>query len=105
MRSAGPILAILIFGSACAVDEGDDTQRAISIDVPAIDETYAVDLADNGDAPDDVCSLLPPDGPCALACDEEALAEQYVPAGACAAFSCTLTDGTQIAVHACHIGD
>ncbi len=105
MRSAWPILAVLIFGSACATDEGDAQQPAISIDVPAIDETYAIDLADDSEAPTDICGLLPPDGPCALACDEEALAEQYVPAGACAAFSCTLTDGTQIAVHACHIGD
>jgi hypothetical protein len=104
MRSAWPIVAVLFFGSACATDEGDDTRTAISIDVPAIDETYAVDLADD-DAPPDICGLLPPDGPCALACDEDALAEQYVPAGACAAFACTLTDGTEIAVHACHIGN
>jgi hypothetical protein len=102
MRSAWPIVAILIFGSACATDEQDDAPAAVTIDVPAIDATYAISLED---APDDICSRLPPDGPCSLACDPDALAEQYVPAHACAAFSCTLTDGTEIAVHACHIGD
>jgi hypothetical protein len=103
MRSAWPIVAILIFGSACATEEGgDDAPIGVTIDVPAIDETYAVDLEA---PPDDICSRLPADGPCALACDPVALAEQYVPAGTCAAFSCTLTDGTEIAVHACHVGD
>lgn len=103
MRSAWPIVGILIFGSACATNDGDDVPAGVTIDIPAIDETYAIDL--EVPAPDDICSRLPADGPCALACDPEALAEQFVPAGACAAFSCTLTDGAQIAVHACHAGD
>jgi hypothetical protein len=103
MRNALPILISLLLGSGCATDDdATDPPVFANTDVPAIDETYAVDLVD---APDDICGLLPPDGPCALACDPDALAEQYVPAGACAAFLCTLTDGTQIAVHACHIGD
>ena len=102
MRSAWATVAILILGSACAAGDADTRHVAVTIDVPAIDETYAVDLQD---APDDICGRLPADGPCSLACDPDALGEQYVPKGACAAFSCTLTDGTQIAVHACHIGD
>lgn len=103
MRSASPIVAILLFGSACATAEEDGAPAAaVTIDVPDIDETYALDLKD---PPDDICDKLPPDGPCALACDPDALADQYVPAHACAAFSCTLTDGTEIAVHACHVGD
>ena len=103
MRSAWPIVAVLMFGSACATDDVEPHRAAISIDVPGIDEAYAVDLTDA--PPDEICDRLPADGPCSLACDEDALAEQYVPAHACAAFACTLTDGTQIAVHACHIGD
>ena len=57
------------------------------------------------DEADDICGLLPADGPCALACDEGALADTYVPRGTCAAFACTLTDGRTVIVHACHPAD
>jgi hypothetical protein len=47
-----------------------------------------------------VCDYLPPDGPCAAACDPETLAG-FVPAGSCAVFACTLTDGRTLTVHVC----
>lgn len=106
MRSACSLLVVLIIGSGCvAVDDRTVTPEAASGDARPITHAYGTALTDLADTENDICSLLPADGPCALACDEDALAEQYVPAGACAAFSCTLTDGREIAVHACHIGD
>jgi len=50
----------------------------------------------------DVCSLLPCDGACSLACDYDALVDQYVPKGSCVTFVCELTDGRKIIVDACH---
>lgn len=48
-----------------------------------------------------VCELLPDDGSaCSAACDPEQLSE-FVPAGTCAVFACTLTNGDTIGVHAC----
>ncbi len=54
-------------------------------------------------SPADVCSLLPCDGACSLACDHDALVDQYVPKGSCVTFVCDLTDGRKITVDACHI--
>jgi hypothetical protein len=70
---------------------------------PNVEESAIVSSEDAPPpAEDDICGLLPDDGPCALACDDAALAEQYVPEGTCAAFACVLTDGRRIIVHACH---
>lgn len=105
MRNARWFCAVLVCASACAVEDGE--LRSTDTTTPGeltVDDTLVLQGAASTE-PDDVCSLLPPDGPCALACDEEALAEQYVPAGVCAAFLCELTDGRSIAVHACRAGD
>jgi len=40
-----------------------------------------------------VCDLLPQTGPCSLACDPQALIDQYVVSGTCVTFTCHLTDG------------
>lgn len=53
----------------------------------------------------DVCDVLPQEGPCACACDHDALVEGFVPPGTCAAFHCELLDGRAIAIHACHPDD
>ena len=57
-----------------------------------------------GPAPS-VCDLLPCEGPCSLACDREALIDQYVPAGFCISFFCELTDGRVMVLDACHPPD
>lgn len=53
---------------------------------------------------EDICALLPPDGPCSLACDYEALAE-LGPEGACVSYYCELTDGRPFALSACNHPD
>jgi hypothetical protein len=82
--------------SACAVEESEPTWWAAA----TIDECADVtELSADGPA---FCDQLPDAGPCALACDPSALAQAYVPVGACAVFLCTLDDGHEINVHACH---
>ena len=51
--------------------------------------------------PDD-CALLPKDGACALACNPDALAQQYLPPNTCATFACPLSDGRTKLVGVCH---
>ena len=107
MTFARCFFALLLCGSACAVD--DDTlgpTDTVSPDGPPIGDK-AIDSHVVASPTDDegICDLLPPDGPCALACDQQALAEQYVPEGACAAFLCELTDGRDVTIHACHVDD
>ena len=52
----------------------------------------------------DVCTLLPVDGACSVACDHAALVN-YAPPGTCVVFVCDLTDGREITVHACRPGE
>lgn len=47
-----------------------------------------------------VCSLLPSEGACSLACDAEALA-QLIPAGTCMTFVCELADGNVLLAGGC----
>lgn len=106
VRRAQWIFAATIFGSGCVAIDEDRGFDVATVDARPIDAPYGGDLtAAAAVEAGDICDSLPAEGPCALACDVDALAEQYVPAGACAAFSCTLTDGREIAVHACHVGD
>lgn len=106
MRSTRCLVVAVICASACAADAPTIiTPDADGGEIRPIEPAYASDLTSLTEGDDDICSLLPASGPCALACDEGALAEQYVPAGACAAFLCKLTDGREIAVHVCHVGD
>ena len=98
MRLARFGLVVAVCGFSCttadiALPDGEP---------PTKDESADVTLTFAGPPGDpDVCSLLPDEGPCALACDPDALIEAYVPAGSCVAFACTLDNGQEIAVHAC----
>jgi hypothetical protein len=49
----------------------------------------------------DACDMLPPDGPCAAACDPVAL-QAFIPAGTCVLIDCTLTDGSTIKIGGCN---
>ncbi len=100
MKLLRTAMIAVLCGAACV-------QSAASGEESADDST----LGDNGAASEiagevpeeetDICGLLPASGPCSAACDPMALVE-HVPPGVCAAFRCTLTDGREIAVSACH---
>jgi hypothetical protein len=92
------VIFALLCGSSCVADvEHASEDRTLSDDARA-------DAARLLSAPDepDICGLLPECGPCADACDPDAL-EQHLPPGTCAAFVCELTDGRVLTVHACHL--
>jgi hypothetical protein len=42
------------------------------------------------------------EGPCLLACDPDALIDQWVPKGTCVAFECPLSDGTNVRIGGCN---
>jgi hypothetical protein len=52
-----------------------------------------------------LCEISPQtnQGPCLLACDPEALVDQWVPEGTCVAFECPLANGTTIRVGGCNL--
>ena len=43
------------------------------------------------------------EGPCSLACDPDALIDQYVPPGTCIAFECPHLDGSTTRVGGCNL--
>ena len=49
---------------------------------------------------ENVCDLVPAEGPCADLCDPEALAE-HIPEGTCVTFVCHLTDGRRVLTGGC----
>ncbi|MBA3459401.1 MAG: hypothetical protein H0T46_05535 [Deltaproteobacteria bacterium] len=102
------LLSLLAFGAlaACAVeDPAPAPEPAVAVSDLAQASTRAPASADDAAGEDggneDVCGLLPCDGPCSLACDYEALIEQYVPPGTCASFYCHLTDGRPFSLDGC----
>lgn len=107
MRTARYLVALLLCGSACAVDDDapGPTDTVSPDEPPLTDKFIDSHVTASPTEGNSICDALPPDGPCSLACDAEALAEQYVPAGTCAAYLCTLTDGREVPVHACHAND
>ncbi|MDB4962689.1 MAG: hypothetical protein JWP01_2688 [Myxococcales bacterium] len=95
-----------LLGCAACVEAGEPVGEA---DVPEDDITVVSDPAHGGrpaqvDTPEeaepDVCSVLPRDGACSVACDHAALMN-YAPPGTCVVFVCDLTDGRVLTVHAC----
>ena len=101
MRQSSVALAVLLCGSACTeAPEGVAERLDESLRASVGAQAVIVDEISPGSS--DVCDLLPDDcGPCAVACDFEALRE-FVPVGTCAAFLCELVDGTRVTFHACH---
>jgi hypothetical protein len=91
------VIFALLCGSACITEvELASDDRTLGDDARA----EQVDMVSMPDEPG-ICELLPECGPCADACDPDAL-EQHLPPGTCAAFICELTDGRTLTVHACH---
>lgn len=103
MTAARFALLVALVGSSCVTNDVDPIAGPAPSAEESADVTQAYAPPPNSD--DAFCDELPADGPCALACDVDALAEEYVPAGTCAAFSCTLDDGREIGVHVCHPPD
>ena len=101
MTLARVALFAALAGSACAVAE----EAPPGGHPPSVEESADVTeaLASPPSVEEDLCDALPDEGPCSLACDPDALRDEYVPAGTCAAFACTLTDGRTITLHACHV--
>jgi Fe-S-cluster-containing hydrogenase component 2 len=105
MRLHWPAVALALCAHACAVG-GDDAFAPDGPEGPKADEDHP-SISFSLETPDDgynVCEHLPAQPPCSLICDRDALT-QYIPESSCAVFVCTLTDGREISVHACHYPD
>lgn len=96
------MLLVILCASGCAVT-GDDTTASDDVTHTELANERTIDVASGEEPEPNICELLPPCGPCSLACDHDALAET-IPVGTCAVLLCTLTNGERIQVHACHRG-
>ena len=100
MTALRVVLLALACGSACVDAEATTDERGedrtLSDDGAAVESKLTL--------PDDpsVCDLAPADGLCSLICEPDALADA-LPVGTCVALICTLTNGTQVTVHACNV--
>jgi hypothetical protein len=97
-------IVLLACVSACVADNDTDDDPPPPASDDGLASASASVIAPSDDDAYNVCEHLPPDPPCSLICDREALAE-YVPESSCAVFACVLTDGREVAVHACHPAD
>lgn len=93
------ILAVLL--SACVDSpEGVGMPNVIHKDPAVFDgrlQTVEQSVANDGT---NACDLLPDEGPCALACDQDALFATIDP-GTCVSYHCELADGSQINIGGC----
>jgi hypothetical protein len=96
-------LSLLAFGvlTACAVEEDSATPPEPQTAVSDLAQASADDAAGADEGDENICGLLPCEGPCSLACDYKALLEQYVLPGTCASFYCHLTDGRPFGLDGC----
>ena len=97
------VLASSLWLTACADGGPSPPDASTSAQSPGQIATLSdmPSLVSTGSGTND-CDLLPCDGACSLACDPEAMGEQYVTVGACALFACPLSDGRTMLVEACH---
>jgi hypothetical protein len=99
------LVGLLLVAGCLAEDPNDSEPGGTSTgEQPSIGALFHEDELVQGPQPS-VCDVLPCDGPCSLACDRDALIEQYVPAGFCISFFCELTDGRILVLDACHAPD
>ena len=100
MRIRAFTAALLLCGAACA-DSSDETVPDVPVqDVdPAVadPEGFAPQSAPFCEVPADA------EGPCAIACDHDAVIEQYVPEGTCTIFECEHADGSPLRTGGCHL--
>ena len=99
------LLAILVSSSALVTGCTDDLamdQRDLEVQpLDATDDAQpeAAAVAETGG---DFCAELPSEGPCSLACDPDALIDQYVPHGQCVMYRCELTSGAVFRTGGCN---
>lgn len=91
-------LLTILSTAACTTEDGETGDEGLAETGAiegAIDTTPTSERTQTarGVSGDDLCAHLPTEGPCSLACDPEAMIEQYVPAGTCVLFGCTLDTG------------
>ncbi len=103
MRSLLSSLAIVVLAACAADDTPAPPEPESAVGDLAQASTGAPASADDAGEEDgeNICDLLPCDGPCSLACDYDALIEQYVLPGTCASFYCHLTDGRPFSLDGC----
>ena len=80
------LLTVAVLGLAaaasCVQSPDDPTVGTDPTPVAVADLAQASALSlDSDDPHEDVCDVLPCDGPCSMACDYQGLLEQYVPVG------------------------
>ena len=121
------VVALALSGCAVAVEseaESDTADRPASpIDTQArghlasapVDVTPGIDVPSpelpprpappsvaEEDGEPDLCLLaVEEEGPCSLACDNDAVIEAFVPEGTCLVFTCDLTTGDHLRVGGC----
>lgn len=99
--------------SACVAEvagdpPSDDTARRVDDDVP-LRATLTPDLPDDpqtpeepDDTPPEGCdATVAETGACSIACNTDAVIDQYVPAGTCVVFECDLVDGGTLQIGGC----
>lgn len=104
---------VLAGASACVAEvtgdlPSDSTARRFDDDVP-LRATLTPDVPDDPQTPEDPDDTPPvgcdatveETGACSIACNMDAVIDQYVPAGTCVAFVCDLVDGSTIQIGGC----
>ena len=88
-----------------ALAEGTSTTNTIPCPTPAnrVSPISAMPKEDAvADEGTDFCGELPSEGPCSLACDPDALIDQYVPHGQCVTYRCELKSGEVFRTGGCN---
>ena len=111
-------ILFVAFTTACVADEAppediglDRTGPVIALEEPELENddvapdprasvTAGVPAAPEAER--NICELLPSGGPCARACEPDAMIAEHVPAGSCAWFSCELSDGSIFRTGGCN---
>lgn len=96
------LVGLLLVAGCLDADPNDPEQGGTSTgEQPSTGALHGDTAVAQGPEPS-VCDVLPCDGPCSLACERDALVDQYVPEGFCISFFCELTDGRVMVLDVCH---
>ena len=105
MRNLLVALTVLLSTASigCLADVAETVELDSALTAPASAMNHAVEKRELLDeAPADLCAVLPESGPCALACDPDALVDRFVPQGTCVTFRCELTTGEVFQTGGCN---
>ena len=92
--------ALLVCGAACAESTADE-----AVPEPVVETVDPAGANPQGHVWGAELCAVPPDaeGACALACDPEAVLEEYVEEGVCVLFECPLANGDITRVGGCNL--